>query len=91
MLLCNDHRTEAIIVIAITIITIEGTDTSIATIPEIASTFEEWITVAREVRVVSLIPSIGYYRDPSKKCQYLLSIIPTSIRYFQKSNLKINF
>ena len=70
MLLRNDHRTEAIIVIAITIITIEGTDTSIATIPEIASTFEEWITVAREVRVVSLIPFIGYYRNPSKKCQY---------------------
>ena len=54
MLQSDQHWAEAIIVIAIAIITIEIEQTSSAAIPPIASTFEEWIVQAWEVRVVTV-------------------------------------
>ena len=53
---CNEHRTEAVVVIAITIRAIESEQTGIGSIPIITATIEERIVQPREVRVIQFNP-----------------------------------
>lgn len=60
VLQAHHDRTEAIVVIAIAIRTIEGKQTCIGSIPIVATTFRERIVKRRKVRVVQFNPTIFF-------------------------------
>ncbi len=59
---CYEHRTEAVVVIAIAIRTVEIERTCIGTIPIIAATYHERIVQPRKVRVVQFNPKFIYFK-----------------------------
>ena len=53
---CNEHRTEAVVEIAIPIVAIESEQTGMRLIRKPSATIEERIVQPREVRVIQLNP-----------------------------------
>ena len=54
MLLCDEHRTETVVLINITIVVVERKHSRIRSIVVFATTIEGWIARIRKVRVVTV-------------------------------------